>query len=323
MTFASPILLLGLLVAPLAVWGYLLLERRRSERAARWTSLALLPNMVAGSPGRRRHIPAVLFLLGLTLLLVGFARPEAHLNEVREGATVVLALDVSGSMGAKDVKPSRLGAADAAALQFAHDLPKQYRIALVTFSDHVAVRLPPTYLHEEIARALPKRYQLQPTALGEGIDAAITVAMKAVGPNKPGQPHPPVAILVLSDGNQNTGKITPAAAAAKARKAGIPISTVVLGTPGGILFTPLPKGNTMQQPVPVAPQDLRAVARATGGRFFQAQSALQLQQVYKDLGSRLLHEKKWREVTVGVTGAALAFILGGALLSGVWFRRLV
>jgi Ca-activated chloride channel family protein len=322
-SFASPELLFGLLVAPLAVWGYLLLERRRSERAARWTSPDLMPNMVPGSPGRRRHIPAVLFLLGLTLLLVGFARPEARLTEVREGATVVLALDVSGSMGAKDVKPSRLGAANAAAIQFAHDLPRKYRIALITFSSHVTVHLPPTYLHNEITRALPKKPQVQPTALGEGIVAAIKVAMKAVGPNKPGQPHPPAAILVLSDGNQNAGNVSPAAAAAKARRAGIPVSTVLLGTPGGILFTPLPGGNTEQQPVPTSPQDLAAVAKGTGGRFFQAQSAAQLNQVYKDLGSRLLHQKKWREVTVAVTGAALAFILGGALLSGVWFRRLV
>ena len=206
MTFASPILLLGLLAAPLAVWGYLLLERRRAERAARWSSASLLPNMVDGDPGRRRHIPAVLFLLGLTLLLVGFARPEAKLSQVREGATVVLALDVSGSMGAKDVRPSRLGAAGAAAIQFARDLPRQYRIALVTFSNHAAVRLPPTYLHDELAGALPPKPLAEATALGDGLDAAIRVAQKAVGPSKPGQPHPPAAILLLSDGSQNAGQ---------------------------------------------------------------------------------------------------------------------
>jgi Ca-activated chloride channel family protein len=323
MSFGSPVLLACLLLVPVAVWGYFWLERRRADHAARWTSLALMPNMVVGSPGRRRHVPAVLFLLGLTLLLVGFARPEAKLNEVREGATVVLALDISGSMGAEDVRPSRLGAAEASAITFAHDLPKQYRIALVTFSDHAAVRLPPTYLHDQIVKVLPKKTQARPTALGDGIEAAIKVAQKAVGPNKPGEQHPPVAILLLSDGNQNAGTVTPAAAAAKARKAGIPISSVVLGTPGGILFTPLAGGNTQQTPVPAQPQDLGAVATVTGGRFFQAQSATELKQVYKDLGSRLLHEKKWREITVGVTAVALALILGGALLSGVWFRRLV
>jgi Ca-activated chloride channel family protein len=322
-SFASPVLLLGLLAAPLAVWGYLLLERRRAGRAARWSSPTLLPNMVDGDPGRRRHIPAVLFLLGLTLLLVGFARPEARLSQVREGATVVLAIDVSGSMGAKDVRPSRLGAAGATAVQFAHDLPHQYRIALVTFSNHAAVRLPPTYAHDEMAGALPVKPQEEATALGDGIDAALKVAQKAVGPNKPGSPHPPVAIVVLSDGNQNAGQRTPEVAAAEARKAGIPISTVSLGTPGGILFRPLAGGNTEQTAVPVQPKDLQAIAKATGGRFFAAQSAVELKQVYEDLGSRLLHEKKKREVTVAVTAVALVLILAGALLSGVWFRRLV
>lgn len=323
MSFESPQLLLGLLAAPLAVWGYLLLERRRARRSARWTSAALMPNMVEGSPGRRRHIPAVLFLIGLTLLLAGFARPEARLTEVREGATVVIALDVSGSMNSKDVRPSRLLAARAEAIQFAQELPPKYRIALVSFSDHLAVRLPPTYLHNEITHALPTKANAQATALGDGLGAAIKVGKKAVGPNKPGQPHAPVAILIFSDGNQNAGKLTVPAATTLARKAHIPVSTVALGTPGGIVLTPLPGGLTHQESVPVATQDLQAIAKGTGGHFFQTGSPAQLKQVYQDLGSRLLHDKKWREVTFAVTAVALALILVGAVLSGLWFRRLV
>ena len=322
MSFGSPALLLCLLVVPLAVWGYVVLERRRERQASRWSTPALVPNMIEGDPGRRRHVPAILFLLGLMLLLVGFARPEAKLSQVREGATVVLAMDVSRSMGAKDIRPTRLGAADAAAIQFAHDLPSQYRIALVTFSNHAAVRLPPTYLHDEMAAAIPKATQ-PGTALGDGVDAAIKVARKAVGPNKPGQPHPPVAILVLSDGTQTAGQRTPQAAAAEARKAGIPISTVSLGTPGGILYTPLRGGNTEQDPVPVDPRDLQGLAKSTGGTFFAAASPDDLKRVYEDLGSRLLHEKRWKEITVAVTAAALVLILAGAVLSALWFRRLV
>src|SRR3954453_436792 len=139
MSFQHPVLLVGLILLPLAVAVWLWLERRRAAGAASWSSPALVPNMVAADPGRRRVIPFALFLVGLALLLVGFARPQATVNEPREGATVVLAIDVSGSMSAADVKPTRLTAADAALTQFLHDLPSKYRVSLVTFSNRPTV----------------------------------------------------------------------------------------------------------------------------------------------------------------------------------------
>jgi Ca-activated chloride channel family protein len=324
MSFGSPWLLLFLLVVPLAVGLYVALDRRRTAKAAAWSRPALLPNMISASPGWRRRVPLVLFLLGLTLLLVGFARPQAKVEQVREGATVILAMDISGSMAAKDVRPTRLRAADAAVATFVKKLPAKYRVSVLTFSDHVAVKLPPTYDRAAVMRALPTKAEAQGTALGDGVAAAVKVARKAIGPTKPGVSRPPATILVLSDGAQNAGRIDAKTAAAQARKAGVPVSTVSLGTAAGVVVTKLPGGAGVErQQVPPAPATLKAVAQATGGRFFTAGSAKQLTEVYKDLGSRLVKDKKKREITGIAVGAALAAMIAGALLSGVWFRRLV
>jgi Ca-activated chloride channel homolog len=322
MSFGSPLLLICLLAVPLAVAAYVFFDRRRREQAGRWGTPELMPNMIEKGPGRRRHIPLVLFLLGLTFLLVGFARPQAKVKDVREGATVILAMDISGSMAAKDVKPSRLLAADAAVADFVRKLPAKYRASLVTFSDHTAVRMPPTYDRQAFIRALPQKAEAEGTAIGDGVATAVKVAKKAIGPVKPGVPRPPAAILVLSDGAQNAGRVDPQRAAALARRASVPVSTVSLGTPQGIVVNKI-AGGTERIQVPPAPNTLRAISKSTGGRFFTAASAGELSQVYHDLGSRLLHVTKKREVTAVAVGVALALILAGALLSGLWFRRVV
>lgn len=325
MSFGHPILLVALLGVPLAISGWLLLERRRHTRAATWSNLELLPNMVPGAPGRRRYIPMAFFLIGLTLLLVGFARPQATLSVPREGATVVLALDVSGSMGANDVKPTRLAAADAAITEFLHDLPSKYRTAFVVFSFRSTVKVPPTYDRQLIVNALPAKAEFSGTALGDGVATSALVASRAVGKSKPGVPHPPAAVLLLSDGLQNTGKLKASQGAAEARKLGVPVYTVSLGTDKGAVVQSVPgPGNlTKTTAVPVKSSELQGIAHATGGRFFTARSADELKQVYKDLGHRLATENKRREITAWTTMGALGFILTGALLSGAWFRRLV
>jgi Ca-activated chloride channel family protein len=325
MSFASPWLLLFLLLVPLAIGGYFLLERRRSHRAASWSTASLMPNMVPRRPGFRRYIPLALFLLALILLLAGFARPQAKINVPREGATVVLAMDVSGSMASKDVAPSRIIAARTAAAQFLNQLPDKYRASLVTFSNHTAVRVAPTYNHAQVIRALPTTVEEEGTALASGIETATLVAARAVGQTKPGQAHPPAAILLLSDGAQSVGQVEPADAAAKARKLDIPIYTVSLGTPAGVVVQKIPHspGNTEVIQVPPSPQTLQDVARITGGTAFQAHSPAELAQVYKDIGHRLVKDKKNREITVAVAGAAVLCLIAGALLSGLWFRRIV
>jgi Ca-activated chloride channel family protein len=325
LSFGHPILLIALLGVPLAIGGWLWLERQRHARAAAWSSPELLPNMVPGAPGRRRYVPFAFFLIGLTLLLVGFARPEATVSVPREGATIVLALDVSGSMGATDVKPSRLAAADAAITQFLTDLPAKYRTAFVVFSVRPTVKVPPTYNRQLIVNALPTKAEFSGTALGDGVATSALVASKAVGKGKPGAPHPPAAVLLLSDGLQNTGTLKALDGAAEARKVGVPVYTVSLGTPKGSVVqkVPGPGGITKKTAVPVKSAELQGIARTTGGRFFAATSADELKQVYKDLGHRLATEHKRREITAWTTGGALGFILAGALFSGLWFRRLV
>jgi Ca-activated chloride channel family protein len=323
MSFASPWLLLCLLAGPAAVVAYLLFERRRSRQADAWSSSALLANMVPGQPGRRRLIPVTLFLIGLTLLLAGFARPQANINVPKEGATVVLAIDVSGSMEATDVKPTRVQAARAAATEFLQKLPKKYRASLVTFSDHSTVKVAPTYEHDKVIAALPTKAQAEGTALGEGIAASVLVAQRAIGKPQAGKERVPAAILLLSDGSQTSKGLDPAQAAGRAKKIGVPISTVALGTARGVLVRKLGQGQRERIQVPPAPNALKALAQQTQGTFFQARSSDQLKKVYEDLGHRLLKQRERREVTVVATGAALAFMLVGAALSGVWFRRLV
>jgi Ca-activated chloride channel family protein len=261
------------------------------------------------------------------LLLAGFARPEAKFRQAKEGATIVIMIDNSGSMAANDVKPSRLLAADAAVTQFLKKLPSRYRVALLTFSSSIAAKVPPTYDRNAIIKALPRTAELQGTAMGVALKQAVIVAQKAVGPSKPGHPHPPATILMISDGGSNSGDVTPAAAAALAKKAKIPVSTVALGTSNGIVHQTVPIGHGQtvpyQQQVPVQPATLRSVAAVSGGKFYAARSGTELTRVYKDLGSRLVYTKQYREITVAVTAAALVLILAGAALSAWWFRRLV
>ncbi len=327
-SFKSPGLLLLLLVIPVVVGVYLWIDRERAKQASRWSSPQLMPNMISGSSGGLRYIPLAIFGVALVLLLVGFARPEAKFTEAKEGATVVLMVDTSGSMGANDVKPTRLLAADAALTQFIDKLPSKYRVALITFASGIAVRVAPTYDHTAIIKALPAKAQLDGTAMGDALAEAVVVATRAVGPSKPGAPHPPATILLVSDGGSNAGKTTPEQAATLAKKAAIPVSTVSLGTPSGVVHQNVPLGKGTKtfpyvSQVPVDPSTLKTIAKTSGGTFFAAHSPTQLDAVYKALGSRLVYSKQYREITVGVTLAAFVLILVGAGLSAFWFRRLV
>jgi Ca-activated chloride channel homolog len=328
-SFASPWLLLFLLAVPVAVVGYALLESWRAGRARDWSSSALMPNMVPATPGARRYIPLVFFLVALILLLTGFARPQATINVPREGATIVLALDISGSMEAKDVRPgptTRLRAARDALTEFIEKLPEKYRVSLVTFGNRGTVRVPPTYDHQRVLDAIPRKARSEGTTLASGIERATRVAQVVTGKREPGIPLTPAAVLLISDGG-NTGQKEPAEAAEQARKRGVRISTVLLGTNGPEAEVTQPiqgsPGNEEVHQVPVVPGTLRDVSRITGGRFFEAKSVGQLQRVYEDLPSRFVDDKKKREITVGVAAAAVVFLIAGALLSGLWFRRLV
>jgi Ca-activated chloride channel homolog len=324
--FGSPFLLLFLVLVPVAVWLYGWGERRRRVRVAVWASPGLLGNMV-GDPGVRRRLPAGLFLLGVVLLLVGFARPEARFSGVEPGGTVVVAVDDSGSMAAADVAPSRLAAADGILAGWAQRLPSRYRLALVVFSEDYSLRVPPGYDRALFVAGLPRVTELEGTALGDAAAASVRIAVRAVGAVK--GKRPPAAVLVVSDGGQNAGELSVAQAAAAAKKAGVPVSTLLLGTAGGVVNQRLRVAGSSQTfvqttQVPAEPAALKQLAAGSGGVAFDAATQAQgLAAVEAGLGQRLVHERRLREVTAGVTAAALVLILTGAALSSFWFRRLV
>jgi Ca-activated chloride channel homolog len=319
-SFAAPLLLLLLLVVPAAVGGYLWLERRREVRAAGWATPALLPNLVERPSSWQRHLPTALLLAGVALLLVGFARPRTSIKVKRQEATVVLVLDVSGSMAANDAQPSRLGAARTAAQRFVDKLPKGYRMALVTFSDHAAVVVPATHaltaMRAGIARA---KSGPQGTALAEAVSRAVDVGLSVKGQAK-GQ-RPPAIVVLFSDGGQTAGRLTIAQAETKAKKSGIPVSAVALGTPDGVVLQALKGGFTERIQVPVQIPPLQAIARGSAGRFYPGVSTVDVNAMYRELGSRVGRQNKTVEVTAIAAGGGLVLMLTGAVLSGVWFRR--
>ncbi|MBV8396109.1 MAG: VWA domain-containing protein [Actinobacteria bacterium] len=324
MSFAAPILLLSLIAVPLAAFGYVWIERRREQNAARWANPALVPNLVHRPSPRIRHIPAILFLIGLTFLLLGVARPEAKLSTARSGATIILAVDKSGSMAANDVRPTRILAARNAIIGMLQKLPSNDRVALEVFDVHPYITVPPTFDRTKIEQALPTQAQPNGTDIGDAVEEAATVAAKTVGIGK-GTNHPPATVVLLSDGAQDVKALDPSVAAKNARKLGVPVNTVLVGTAGGQVTQVSNVGGYPEKktiPVPTDPSDLSTVAKLSGGRFFQAGTAASLLQVYADLGSHAAHTRQNHEVTAAAIGIALVFILAGVLVSGLWYRRL-
>jgi Ca-activated chloride channel family protein len=320
MTFDSPLALLGLLLVPLAVVGYVVWDRRRAGHAARFATPALFPNVVARAPGALRHLPVAVLLVALAALVVGVARPHATISVEREEATVLLVMDVSRSMTATDVRPTRLVAARIAAERFLNRVPEKFRVGVVAFATRAQVASPPTQDRDVVLAALAGLRPGEGTALGE----AIELSLKAAGNVRGERPNerPPAAVLLLSDGAQTQGDVEPLAAARRARELGIPVYTIALGTPDGVVERELPGGFTERVRVPPDPDTLRAVAATSRGEFFTATNDERLKNVYEELGSRLGHRDKRAEVTVAFAGGGLVLLLIGGALSAFLFRRL-
>jgi Ca-activated chloride channel family protein len=321
-----PLALTLLALVPIAVWGYLALDQRRRNEASRFGNPALLPALVSEQPGRRRLVPPVLVLAALVLLVIGLARPHIVRSLPKEEATVVLAMDTSRSMAAKDVKPSRLAAARSAAETFLDTVPDRFRVAIVSFSTKAEVVLPPT-ADRDAARASLAQLRL---GTGTAIGDALARALSLVAPQPAaaaGQPAAPVAaatpasILLLSDGAQTAGGVRPLEAAKRAAQLKVPVSTIALGTRDATVEVPLPGGLKQLVTVPPDPQTLRQVAQTTGGRFFEAPTATDLEEVYKELGSRLGRERRSVEVTSVFAGFGAVLLLAAGGLSSAWFRR--
>jgi Ca-activated chloride channel family protein len=320
-SFGSPLVLAALVLVPAVIWWYVRQQRGRRAAAAAFAAPALQPSVAPRRPGWRRHAPMLAFALALAVLIVAAAKPQRTVAVPVEQAAVMLATDVSGSMQATDVKPSRLVAARRAAREFVKDAPRGVNIGVMAFSGRPRVLQSPTTERTDIETALNRLAPSGGTATGEAIAAAVRTLRI---PTRAGRRPPPSAIVLLSDGASTKGK-DPVEAAREARRAKIPVYTIALGTPQGTIEVPRPGGasGTEVRRVPPDPRSLAEVARASGGQTFTADNAGELRRVYDRLGSQLGTEKRKRQLTSSFAGGALVLLLAGAGMSLAWFGRLV
>lgn len=325
MSFELPLALLGLLVLPLVAVAWIWRERRRRASRAAFASPELLPNLVDREPGRLRLLPLVILLVALGAMILGVARPQATVSVPREEATVVLAIDVSRSMKATDVEPTRLDAARLAALEFVESLPEKFRVGIVSFATRAAVALPPTEDRELVIDALASLSPGEGTAIGDAVALSLQVGEPTVaGPGTEPEAEPvPRAILLISDGAQDGGTVEPDEAVGLAREQGVPVHAVLLGTPDGVVEETLVGGYTQIIRVPPSPETLELMTSGTGGELFTALDAEQLAVVHEELGSRLGSTQEIREITDVFAAGAAGLLLLGALLSSFLFRRVV
>jgi Ca-activated chloride channel family protein len=319
MSFESPLILIALAVVPVLVALHVLRDRRRRAFAARFTNPVLLPNVVDRAPGWRRHLPFAVLLVALAAMVVGVARPHAVVNVKREEATVVLAIDVSRSMQAMDVRPTRMEAALGAAAVFLRKVPEKFRVSVVSFASRATVAVPPTQDRALVEEALASLHPGEGTALGDAVTLALRLAQRQ---RRADGTVPPTAILMISDGAQMGGRTTPQAAARRARTLHVPIYTVLVGTEAGVVERRLRGGFREIIRVPPSPETLQRLAQATRGRFFTATNDTRLREIYERLGSRLGHRKQRREITDYFAGGSAALLLAGGALAALWFRRL-
>jgi Ca-activated chloride channel family protein len=320
-SFAAPLTLLGLLLVPALIAWYVVLQRNRGRAAAAFAAPSMAASVVPRRPRWRRHVPLLAFALAIAVLVVAAARPQRTVAVPVEHAQIMLVTDVSGSMLATDVAPSRLVAARRAAQSFIDDVPKQVNVGVMAFNQVPQVLQSPTRDRDDLALALGRLKSSGGTATGEAIQTAVRVLQAA--PAQDGR-KPPSAIVLLTDGASTKG-VDPVQAAAAAKRLRIPISTVALGTPGGTITVPRTDGGsgTITRRVPPDEASLRAIAQASGGRAYTAATSKDLSAVYQRLGSQLGRKKEPREITAGFAGAGLALLALGAALSLRWFGRLI
>jgi Ca-activated chloride channel family protein len=320
-SFAAPLVLICLAAIPVLIALYGAHQRDRRRAAAAFAAPALAASVAPRRPRWRSHVTMLAFLLAIAILVVAAARPEKTIAVPVERASIMLVTDVSGSMQATDVRPTRLAAARAAAKRFVAKVPKTVNVGVMALSSKPRVLASPTRDRVAINAALDQLAPRGGTGTGEAIQAATNILRRAPGVNGK---RAPSAIVLISDGAA-TGRLDPVAAAQAARKLHIPIYTVALGTAQGTITVPRPGGGggTETHAVPPDPRSLAEVARASGGKTFTAADATKLSDVYKNLGSLLGTKNAKREITAGFAGGGLALLLLGAAMSLRWFGRLI
>jgi Ca-activated chloride channel family protein len=314
MTFQQPLILFALFVVVLLAGLYLLAQRRRKQFTLRFTDLALLSSVVGRRPGWRKHIPPALFLLGAAGLVAAAAGPILNLEVARNDASVMLVIDTSGSMNATDVAPTRLDAARTAAHTLLNQLPSGNRVGLVSFSTSAVLVAPLTDNRDTVQQAIDSLQPGGATATGDGLALAVA-QLKAAVTAKTTAGKAPAMIVLLTDGAWNRGP-DPLIAAADAKAAGIPVQTVGIGSRSG---------NVQIQGRDIGGVDeaaLQALATATGGKYYFAEAAGQLNQIYSALGSNFAWRPYKFDMTVPLVLAGAVIVVAGAGLSLWWFRVL-
>ncbi|MBA3375700.1 MAG: VWA domain-containing protein [Actinobacteria bacterium] len=345
MSFQSPWLLLALVVLVAAIGLWIYAERRRTRYTVRFTNMDVLATVVSGRSWPRL-VPPALFALALGVLLIGLARPHVQRMVLEERATVILVIDTSRSMQAKDVEPTRLGAAQDAVRTFLDQAPDRLRVGLVVFAGETQVATPPTRDHDLVRTAVDEIdtfLVFGGTAIGDALETAVDLGKRVTDEELPegeeialadpggrrsfaqettcDEPGP-VSVLFLSDGAQTRGILQPLEGAALAREACFPVFTVALGTPNGTI----PRGafgggfnsggsDAERIPVPPDPETLRQIAETTGGEFSEARTADALEKAYENLGSRLGREPGETEITFLFVALAAGLLLAAGVLS--------
>jgi Ca-activated chloride channel family protein len=312
-SFAEPVRLLALLALPLAALVWAVSRRRRARFAVRHPGVAALRAAVPGGGARwRRVLPVALLGASAVALAAAFAKPEHTVHVPVEKASVVLVTDESGSMQADDVSPSRLQAAQSAARSYLDAAPDQLLIGFAGFASSVEASISPTTDRGAIKTAIDQLQADGGTATGDALTTALDQLAARKGTDGK---TAPAAIVLLSDGATTDGS-DPLAAAARAKRLGIPVYTVALGTDSGTVSTP--DGRSVS--VPPDPQTLQQIATQSGGRSYSAADTDTLDGVYRTLGSKIGTRAEQREITVAFVAGGLVLLLGG-LGAGVRFRN--
>jgi Ca-activated chloride channel family protein len=332
MTFIWPALLLLLLLVPLFIGLYIRMQLRRRRIAADLGSLGFMQGAEGGQLGWRRHIPQAIFLVGLTIMVVALARPETVVSLPRREGTVILAFDVSGSMAAEDMQPTRMEAAKAAARDFVQRQPTSVQIGIVAFSDGGIAVQAPTNDQEAILASIERLTPQRGTSIGHGILASLNEIAVNAGQDvgSPSNPTPtptptpvprgtymPAVIVLLTDG-ENTQSPDPLAAAQAAADRGVRIYTIGIGSTAGITLHV--NGFTVVTHLDEAM--LQQISQLTDGAYFKAESEEDLHNIYDNLEPELVTRPEKTEVTSIFAGTSILMLLVGGTFSLLWFSRM-
>ena len=329
MSFIWPTMLIFLLLVPLCVVLYQRMQRRRQQLIARYGGLGLVQTAAGQRLGARRHIPPALFLIGLTILIIALARPQATVSLPKQEGTVILAFDVSGSMAADDLKPTRMDAAKAAATNFVQRQPPSVQVGIVAFSDSGFAIQPPTNDQGALLASIGRLTPQHGTSLGQGILASLNTIAVSKGevprlysnltptpaPVSPGT-NTSTVIVLLTDG-ENNEMPDPQAAAQRAADRGVRIFTIGVGSAAGTTL----KANGFTVHTQLDSAALQQIAQITDGAYYSAEDGDTLRAIYENLNLQFVIKPEPMEITALLAGVGILFLLIGGICSMLWFSR--